>query len=86
MAGPGMEIFRMTFYVMLPIGMFYYFGLPDFYKNQVLPAFKKVYPDDMPTQSVPTTPEGNKELLDQLIAARRKRQAEAQNQQQQQQE
>eukprot|EP01147_Barroeca_monosierra_P005184 gene5184-7028_t len=60
MAGPGMEIFRMTFYVFLPIGMFYYFGLPNFYENQVLPAF-----------TVPTTPEGNRKLLEKLAAHRR---------------
>ena len=79
-----MEIFRMGFYVMLPIGMFYYFGLPDFYKEHVIPAFKKVYPDDMPLQkTVPTTPEENRQLLEELVAKRRQRQQQQQAAQQQ---
>jgi hypothetical protein len=37
MGGAVMEIGRMTMYMFVPIGMFYYFGLPAFNENFVRP-------------------------------------------------
>ena len=37
MAPAGLEIFRFTVYVFVPIGFFYYFNLPDFYNRFVKP-------------------------------------------------
>ena len=35
MGGPNLEVFRMAIYVFMPVGMFYYFNLPQFYENNV---------------------------------------------------
>ena len=37
-----MEIARMTMYMFLPIGMYYYFGLPAFHNDHVKPFFVRV--------------------------------------------
>eukprot|EP00045_Choanoeca_perplexa_P020621 m.4740 g.4740 ORF g.4740 m.4740 type:complete len:78 (+) comp7168_c0_seq1:175-408(+) len=71
MGGAVMEIGRMTMYMFVPIGMFYYFGLPAFNENFVRPFYNNVYPPEEATYKPPHSEQANRELLQRLIEERR---------------
>lgn len=38
MAGPNLEIFKFSLYLLVPIGALLHFGDPDWYRNHVIPV------------------------------------------------
>lgn len=57
MGGTRLEIFRFGFYLFVPIGMAYYFGLPSYIDQHVKPLH--LYPAER--HQVPTTLDGLRE-------------------------
>eukprot|EP00040_Diaphanoeca_grandis_P011698 m.59999 g.59999 ORF g.59999 m.59999 type:complete len:88 (+) comp22787_c2_seq2:314-577(+) len=80
----NLELFKFTTYVFFPIGMFYYFNLPEFYDTHVRPNIHKTYPTEGINVDLPKTREGNLALLAQLkqqrLAAEQKKTEASQSQ------
>lgn len=49
-----------------PVGIFYYFNLPDFYDNYVTQKKSEIFPPDEETHKPPTSLEGIKEAYQKI--------------------
>jgi len=71
MGKANLELFKFATYVFFPIGMFYYFNLPEYYDKHIAPNIHITYPTKGVNLEIPTTREGNLAMLEKLKQQRK---------------
>jgi len=44
MAGPGLEVFKFSLYLLLPVGVMIHISKPEWYTQNVLPYKQRIFP------------------------------------------
>ncbi|PFH52385.1 hypothetical protein AMATHDRAFT_2119 [Amanita thiersii Skay4041] len=71
MGGPGLEVFKFTLYLFVPIAALVHFGDPGWYRQTVIPYRNKLFPPEQRTiQSLPTDAQSVRAELERIKTER----------------